>query len=115
MNTDVLYSMLGGGGIVSVVLALIAWARGWGGDQADVAKQWEAGVTTVIKSTTAQVERLETAVQRANDKASACEQELDMCYQKIRILNSLTHQMLTDLEVRGAETDSYRAQLRSVL
>lgn len=114
MSTDALFSALGGGGLTAVLLALITWARSKGSDQANVAQRWESGVSTVLKSAQAQVERLDEELTKMRTTAAETRRELDDCQRQCRLLKGLLSETLVDLEHRGASTEDYRTRMRAI-
>lgn len=124
MSSQAIFSFLGGGGVVSVVLALIAWARNKGNDEADVAKNWESGVSMLLRSAQEQVKHLDSDLARMRRTASETRHELDEtreelagARQDIREIRNILDDTLRDLEQRGGDTSSYReraARLRAV-
>lgn len=114
MSTDAIFSALGGGGLATIALALIAWMRSKDKDQADVAKQWESGVSTVLRSAETQVIRLEATVERVTAKAEALEAEVDDLNRRLALSRNLSRDMAADLDHRGADTAEYRTRLRAI-
>lgn len=114
MSTDAIFSALGGGGLTAVILALIQWGRGRGQDQGNVARNWESGVSTLLRSAEGQVRRLDDDLRAMRETAAETRRELDECQARCRDLRLILTDSLRDLESRGADTTTYRDRLKVV-
>ena len=121
MSTDALFSALGGGGLATVLIALIAWARSKPADQVSVADKWEAVTNSAIDRAERQAEKAEKQAKQWEQTADRVTAKLDACEAKVVELEQhlvearqLGRDMAGDLDRRGADTTDYRRRLRAI-
>lgn len=99
-----LITALGGGGLIQ---ALISWARGRRGDEADVASRWEKLATTSLDRAERSIAGLSADLDRLNA-------DLTQAQSRARDVLAVLEDALREMDRSGLSTADYRERLRLI-